>query len=393
MLATKLYIPPLRPNVVPRPRLIEQLNQGHTAGCKLTLIAAPAGFGKTTLASQWIAGCGRPTAWLSLDEGDSDPVRFLTYLVAAVQTIVPNIGAGVLSALQSLQTPPTEALLTALLNDIATFPDNFNLVLDDYHLIDSKSAAASTSVNDALTFLVEHQPPHLHLIITTREDPNLPLARLRVRNQLTELRVADLRFTPIEAAEFLSQVMGLSLSPEDIAALEARTEGWIAGLQLAALSMQSRQDVGGFIQAFAGDHRYVVDYLVEEVLKRQPEPIRNFLLRTAILDRLTGSLCEAVTGQSDGEARLATLQRGNFFLIPLDDQRHWYRYHHLFADVLRMHLQAEQPDRVPALHRRASEWYEGNGSPADAIGHALAGGRLRTSGRTDRTGRARYASE
>ncbi len=289
MLATKLYIPPLRPNVVPRPRLIEQLNQGHTAGCKLNLIAAPAGFGKTTLASQWIAGCGRPTAWLSLDEGDSDPVRFLTYLVAAVQTIVPNIGAGVLSALQSLQTPPTEALLTALLNDIATFPDNFNLVLDDYHLIDSKSAAASTSVNDALTFLVEHQPPHLHLIITTREDPNLPLARLRVRNQLTELRVADLRFTPIEAAEFLSQVMGLNLSLEDIAALEARTEGWIAGLQLAALSMQSRQDVGGFIQAFAGDHRYVVDYLVEEVLKRQPEPIRNFLLRTAILDRLTGS--------------------------------------------------------------------------------------------------------
>lgn len=372
ILATKLYSPPPRPNVIRRPRLIDQLDKGHSTGRKLTLIAAPAGFGKTTLISEWIAGCGRPTAWLSLDEGDSDPVRFLAYLIAAVQTIAPNIGAEVLSALQALQSPPTEAMLTALLNDIAAFPDNFNLVLDDYHLIESKPSATAT-VNDALTFLVEHQPPRMHLVITTREDPNLPLARLRVRNQLTELRVADLRFTPTEAAEFLNRAMGLSLSAEDIATLEARTEGWIAGLQLAALSMQSRQDVGGFIQSFAGDHRYVVDYLVEEVLKRQPEPIRNFLLQTAILDRLTGSLCEAVTGQSGGDARLETLQRGNFFLIPLDDQRHWYRYHHLFADVLRTHLQAEQPDHVPALHRRASEWYEQNGSPVDAIRHALAG--------------------
>ena len=209
--------------------------------------------------------------------------------------------------------------------------------------------------------------------VTTREDPNLPLARLRARDQLTELRAADLRFTPAEAAEFLNQVMGLNLSAEDIAALEARTEGWIAGLQLAALSMQGHQDVPGFIQAFAGDHRYIVDYLVEEVLQRQPEPVRSFLLQTAILDRLNGPLCDAVTGQAGGKARLETLQRGNFFLIPLDDKRHWYRYHHLFADVLRMHLMAEQPDQVPALHRRASEWYEQNGSPADAIRHALAG--------------------
>ena len=372
ILATKLYIPPPRPNVVLRPRLIDRLNKGHATGRRLTLIAAPAGFGKTTLVSEWIAGCGRPTAWLSLDEGDSDPVRFLTYLVAAVQTIAPNIGADVLSTLQSLQSPPTEAILTALLNEIATLPEKFNLVLDDYHLIDSKPIAAPTSVNDALTFLVEHQPPQMHLVITSREDPNLPLARLRVRNQLTELRVADLRFTPAEAAEFLNQAMGLSLSAEDIAALEARTEGWIAGLQLAALSMQSQQDVGGFIQSFAGDHRYIVDYLVEEVLKRQPEPIRNFLLQTAILDRLTGSLCEAVTGQSGGEARLETLQRGNFFLIPLDDQRHWYRYHYLFADVLRMHLMSEYPDLVSVLHQRASEWYERNGSAADAIHHSLA---------------------
>jgi LuxR family maltose regulon positive regulatory protein len=357
--------------MVPRPRLIEQLNKGHSTGHGLTLIAAPAGFGKTTLVSEWIAECRRPTAWLSLDEGDSDPVRFLTYLIAAVQTIAPHIGAEVLSALQSLQPPPTDALLTALLNDLAALPDNFNLVLDDYHLIDSKPSAAPT-VNDALTFLVEHQPPRLHLVITTREDPNLPLARLRVRNQLTELRAADLRFTPAEAAEFLNQAMGLSLSAEDIAALEARTEGWIAGLQLAALSMQSHQDVGGFIQSFAGDHRYIVDYLVEEVLKRQPEPIRIFLLQTAILDRLTGSLCEAVTGQSGGEARLETLQRGNFFLIPLDDKRHWYRYHYLFADVLRMHLMSEYPGQVSVLHQRASAWYERNDSVVEAIYHSLA---------------------
>jgi LuxR family maltose regulon positive regulatory protein len=371
ILATKLYIPPPRPNVVLRPRLIDRLNKGHATNRRLTLIAAPAGFGKTTLVSEWIAGCGRPTAWLSLDEGDSDPARFLAYLIAAVRTIAPNIGAEVLSALQSPQSPSVDAVLTALLNDIAALPDNFNLVLDDYHLIDSKPSAAPT-VNDALSFLVEHQPPRMHLVITTREDPNLPLARLRVRNQLTELRAADLRFTPAEAAEFLNQAMGLSLSAEDIAALEARTEGWIAGLQLAALSMQSHQDVGGFIQSFSGDHRYVVDYLVEEVLKRQPEPVRDFLLQTAILDRLTGSLCEGVTGQSGGEARLETLQRGNFFLIPLDDQRHWYRYHYLFADVLRMHLMSEYPDQVSVLHQRASEWYERNGSVADAIHHSLA---------------------
>ena len=335
-----------------RPRLIEQLNEGLSSGRKLTLISAPAGFGKTTLVSEWVAGCGRPAAWLSLDEGDNDPARFLTYLVAALQTIAPNVGEGVLRVLQSPQPPPIESILTTLLNEITTIPDNFILVLDDYHLIDSKA------VDNALTFLLEHLPPQMHLVITTREDPNLPLARLRVRNQLTELRAADLRFTPSEAAEFLNQVMGLNLSAEDVAALETRTEGWIAGLQLAALSMQGHQDVPGFIQAFAGDHRYIVDYLVEEVLQRQPEPIRNFLLQTSILDRLNGPLCDAVTGQPGGKARLETLQRGNFFLIPLDDKRHWYRYHHLFADVLRMHLMTEQPDQVPALHRRASEWYE-----------------------------------
>jgi LuxR family maltose regulon positive regulatory protein len=342
----------------------------------LTIISAPAGFGKTTLVSEWVNDCERPTAWLSLDEEDSDPARFLIYLVTALQTlaqsggegIAPNVGEGVLSLLRSPQPPPTESILIALLNEITTISANFIFVLDDYHITDSKA------VDNALTFLVEHQPPQMHLIITTREDPNLPLAQLRARDKLTELRVADLRFTPAEAGEFLNKAMGFNLSTENISALEARTEGWIAGLQLAALSMQGHQDVSEFIQAFAGDHRYIVDYLVEEVLQRQPESIRSFLLQTAILDRLNGPLCDAVTGQPGSKSRLDALQRGNFFLTPLDDKRHWYRYHHLFADVLHMHLMAEQPNQVPALHRRASEWYEQNGSPADAIRHALAGG-------------------
>src|SRR5438874_1048400 len=367
ILATKLYLPRLRPNVVSRPRLLERLNEGLHR--KLTLIAAPAGFGKTTLVSEWVEGIERPrarTAWLSLDEGDNDPTRFLTYLVAALQTIAPNIGEGVLGVLQSLQPPPPEAMLTALLNEITTLPDHFVLVLDDYHVIDAKA------VDQAFTYLVEHLPPQMHLVIATREDPQLPLARLRARSHLTEVRAADLRFTASEAAEFLNQVMGLSLSAEDIAALEDRTEGWIAGLQLAALSMQGHQDVPGFIRAFAGDHRYIVDYLVEEVLERQPAPVRSFLLQTSILDQLSGPLCAAVTGQQEGNARLEALERGNFFVVPLDDKRHWYRYHHLFAEVLSAHLMVERPDQVSTLHRRASEWYEQNGSATDAIHHALA---------------------
>ncbi len=263
ILATKLYIPRLRPNVVNRPRLLERLNEGLHR--KLTLISAPAGFGKTTLVSEWVVGIDRQVAWLSLDEGDNDSARFLTYLVAALQTIAPTIGEGVLGVLQSSQPPPTEAILTALLNEITTLPDQFVLVLDDYHLIDAKP------VDMALTYLVEHLPPQMHLVMATREDPQLPLARLRARSHLTELRAADLRFTASEAAAFLSQVMGLSLSAEDIAALEEHTEGWIAGLQLAALSMQGHQDIAGFIRAFAGDHRYIVDYLVEEVLSVSPK--------------------------------------------------------------------------------------------------------------------------
>jgi LuxR family maltose regulon positive regulatory protein len=364
ILATKLYIPPPQPRVVLRPRLIERLNEGLHR--RLTLISAPAGFGKTTLLSEWLAACERPAAWLSLDEGDNDPTRFLAYLVAALQTIAPNIGEGVLGVLQSPQPPPSQSILTALLNEITTIPDGFVLVLDDYHVIDARA------VDDALTFVLEHLPLRMHLVIATREDPRLPLARLRARGQLTELRAADLRFTPSEAAEFLNQAMDLDLSAEDIAALETRTEGWIAGLQLAALSMQGREDVPRFIRAFAGDNRYILDYLAEEVLQRQPERIRSFLLQTSILDRLSGPLCDAVTGQEDGRGMLEALERGNFFVVPLDDKRHWYRYHHLFADVLQARAMEEQPDRVVTLHRRASEWYEQNGLPVDAIRHALA---------------------
>ncbi len=368
ILATKLYLPPPQPGIVFRPRLIERLNQGlqHTPG--VSLISAPAGFGKTTQVSEWVAGCGRTVAWLSLDEGDSDPARFLTYLVAALQTITKDIGKGVLAAIQTAQplTTINETLLATLLNEISAIPEHFILVLDDYHLIDCEP------IDQALTFLIDHQPPHMHLVIATRADPSLPLPRYRVRGQLTELRAADLRFTAEEAGAFLNQMMNLSLSVENIAALETRTEGWIAGLQLAALSLQGREDIPSFIQAFTGSHRFVLDYLAEEVLHRQPEPVRSFLLQTALLDRLCAPLCNAVTGREDGKDMLHVLERSNLFLIPLDDQRQWYRYHRLFAEVLQAHLMEAQPDRVASLHGRASAWYERNGLRSDAIRHALA---------------------
>ena len=370
LLLTKLYVPPSRPKIVLRPRLIERLNEGLSAGRKLTLISASAGFGKTTLVSEWTAGCDQKVAWLSLDEGDKDSARFLTYLVAALQTIATNIGRGVLAVLHSSQPPPIESILTTLLNEITTIPDYFVLVLDDYHAIDSQA------VDAALTFLLEHLPRQMHLVIASREDPHLPLARLRARSQLTELRAADLRFTSSEAAEFLNQVMGLSLSTENIAALETRTEGWIAGLQLAALSMRNCQDTASFIQSFTGSHRFILDYLVEEVLHRQPDQVRDFLLQTSILDRLCGSLCNAITEQEDGKAMLETLERGNLFVIPLDDAAseaglHWYRYHHLFAEVLRMYLDKACSDQAPNLHRRASAWFEQNELLPEAIRHAL----------------------
>ncbi len=389
LLATKLYIPPPRPKLVPRPRLIDRLNEaqpGHNQafGRKLTLISAPAGFGKTTLVSEWVAGGERleskaRLAWLSLDEGDNDPARFLAYLIAALQTVAARIGSGVLSALQAPQPPPIEMLLTALLNEITTLPDSFILVLDDYHVIDTQPVEA------ALTFLLEHLPPQMHLVIATRQDPHLPLARLRARGQLTELRLGDLRFTPPEAAEFLNRVMGLDLSAEDVHALETRTEGWIAGLQLAALSMQGRADTASFIKSFTGSHHFVLDYLVEEVLGQLPESLQTFLLRTSVLDRLCGPLCDALLGSAEpsGQATLQYLEHANLFVVPLDDERRWYRYHHLFADLLRQRLLQSAPpasasqggikaDIVADLHIRASQWYEDNNLEIEAFQHAAA---------------------
>jgi LuxR family maltose regulon positive regulatory protein len=373
IIATKLYIPPPRPDIVFRPRLVERLNEGLHR--KLTLISAPAGFGKTTLVSEWVAGCERPSAWLSLDEGDNDPARFLAYLVAALRTVAENIGKGVLGMLQSPQPPPAESILTALLNEISALPGDFVLILDDYHVIDAKP------VEDILAFLVEHLPPRMRLVIATREDPQLPLARLRARGQLTELRVTDLRFTASEAAEFLNHKMGLKLSAEDVTALEVRTEGWIAGLQLAAISLQGQKDVTGFIKSFTGSHHFVLDYLVEEVLQQQSESVQAFLLRTSILDRMCGPLCDAVLldPSGSGQQTLAYLEHANLFIVPLDNERRWYRYHHLFADLLRQRLhhttasfKADEMMGVAELHKRASAWYEENGLELEAFHHATA---------------------
>jgi LuxR family maltose regulon positive regulatory protein len=378
LLQTKLHIPFVRPELVSRPRLIERLNAGLHR--KLTLLSAPAGFGKTTLVAEWVrslseAGTADGIAWLSLDEDDNDLARFLVYVVATLSKIEANIGKGVLNQLRA-SPPPAEEILTFLINVVATLPGPIILVLDDYHLIEDQAT------HNALAFLLARLPRQMHLVIATREDPPLPLARLRARGQLTELRATDLRFTPSEAAEFLNRVMGLALSAEDIAALEARTEGWIAGLQLAALalqgtiSMHGQKDVSGFIQSFTGSHRFVLDYLVQEVLERQPESSQTFLLQTAILDRLTAPLCDAVTGEGHGQATLERLDRTNLFIIPLDDDRQWYRLHPLFGDLLRQRLRQIQPEQIPSLHRRASEWYEQNDLADEAIEHALRAGDL-----------------
>jgi LuxR family transcriptional regulator, maltose regulon positive regulatory protein len=373
ILATRLYIPPPRPNVVPRPRLIERLNEGLSSGRKLTLISAPAGFGKTTLVSEWVAGCGQHeplvrVAWLSLDEGDNDPACFLAYLVAALQTIDANIGKGVLGLLHASQPqpPPTETLLTVLLNDLAARPDPLILVLDDYHVIDAPA------VNEAIAFLLEHSPPQLHLGLATREDPQLPLARLRARSQLVELRAADLRFTPAEAADFLNLGMGLALSEADVAALEARTEGWIAGLQFAAISMHGHQDPASFVKSFTGSHHFVLDYLIEEVLQQQSESVQTFLLRTSILGRMCGPLCDVVlrAASTSGQETLEYLERANLFIVPLDNERRWYRYHHLFGDLLRQRL--GKPKEFAEFHLRASQWHEENGDLGAAFHHAIA---------------------
>jgi len=371
LLTTKLYIPPVRPECVSRPRLIERLNAGLDR--KLTLVSAPAGFGKTTLLSEWVHSRGRSetcpsVAWVSLDKGDNDPARFWAYVIAALQTVQTEIGETALVALGSRQPPPVEAILNGLINEIAKVPGPFVLVLDDVHVITEQR------VHEALTFLLDHLPPQMHVTVSSRADPPWPLARLRARGEMTELRASDLRFSDKEAAAFLNDVMRLDLSPEDIDALEARAEGWIVGLQMAALSMRGRKDVSGFIRAFTGTHRFILDYLVEEVLDQQSPAVQEFLLRTSILERLTGPLCDAVADRSDSRTVLAQLEQANLFLLPLDDERRWYRYHRLFADLLRSRLEQTHPDQVPTLHIQASEWYEGNGLIAEAVSHALAAG-------------------
>jgi LuxR family maltose regulon positive regulatory protein len=370
LLETKFYVPRSRRGLVPRPRLSQRLDRG--SALKLVLVSAPAGFGKTTLLTEWLAaGPAAPTdqrlaAWLSLDRSDNDPASFWTYVIAALRTVAPGVGDSALALLQAPRPSPIETVLTVLLNDLGATAGDLVLVLDDYHVIDA------SDVQDGMAFLLDHLPPWLHVVIASRADPALPLARWRARGELVEIRAAELRFTADEAAAYLNEIMGLQLTARDVAALEGRTEGWIAALQLAALSMQGRDDVAGFIAGFAGDDRYVVDYLAEEVLQRQPDHVQTFLLQTSILDRLSGPLCDAVTGQGGGKAMLEALDRGNLFLVPLDDRRQWYRYHHLFADVLQARLLDEQPGQVPGLHRRASVWYEQNGEPPMAIGHALA---------------------
>jgi LuxR family transcriptional regulator, maltose regulon positive regulatory protein len=364
LLKTKLYVPATRPELVPRPHLIERLNEGLSR--KLILIAAPAGYGKTTLLSSWVQSCGQPVAWVSLDERDNEPTRFLSYLITAIQTIESQLGQDILSAMQSAQSSIMADWLPVLVNQLDSIATSFVLVLDDYHLI------TTPAIHQALAFLLEHQPAQLHLVIATRKDPPLPLPRLRARGQLIELRQADLRFTFEETSAFLRRVAGTELSTKDVSALVSRTEGWIAGLQMAALSLRNRADVSRLISTFGGSHEYIVDYFAAEVLDQQPESIKNFLLQTSILDRLYGSLCDAVTGQIDGQHTLEQLQQANLFVVSLSDDRCCYRYHHLLRDLLLKQLQQAQPERVPELQRRASHWCEEHDLIDDAIEHARA---------------------
>ena len=370
ILVTKLFIPTTRQQLVSRPHLIEQLNQGLDR--KLTLVSAPAGFGKTTLVCHWLQNFQEnqaiKVAWLSLDEEDNDPNRFLTYFISALNKASNSenpVGAGALSILQSSQPPGATDILAMLINELAESDDRFVLVLDDYHLIEDKT------IDQAVSFLLDNSPPQLHLVIATRHDPAISLGRLRAQNQVTELRAAGLRFTAEEAADFLNRVMGLDLSSQDIAELETRTEGWIAGLQLAALSMQGRTDLQGFIKSFSGGHRLVLDFLIEEVLDQQTEEIQTFLLHTAVLDKLSGSLCNAVTGQGNGQQTLEYLEQANLFIIPLDEERRWYRYHHLFADLLRQRLHQKHEEGVDSLHQKASYWFEQEKDIDNAIEHSL----------------------
>jgi len=374
LLTTKLDTPPLRPNLVPRPRLLQKMDKGLLGGRRLTLVSAPAGYGKTTLVTEWLhsletGDTDRAFTWLSLDDDDNDPARFLAYFVAALQKVDCEWAQAIESVLQSPQPPQPMALMAALINDISAAGSAFVLTLEDCHLV------TAPIIHDMLDFLLSNMPPRMHLVVSTRADPPLSLSRLRACEELTEIRADHLRFTAHETTLFLTDVMGLDLTPQQVRALGARTEGWVAGLQLAALSLQSLHhddDVAEFIEAFAGSYRYVMDYLVEQVFSRQPPHVQSFLLQTSILDRLSGPLCDALTGQTDGQATLERLEQINLFTVPLGHDRRWYRYHRLFADLLRDHLERVQPQMLPELHRQASRWYEGNGMLAQAVAHALA---------------------
>ena len=364
---------------MPRTRLAQRLDEGRGRG--LVLVCAPAGYGKTVLLAEWVRRGQHPVAWLSLDAGDNDPARFWRHTVAALDRARPGIGERMGPLLGPPAPPSFEPLVTALINEVAGQPDADEallLVLDDYHVISSQL------VHESLGFLLEHRPPGLHLALISRSDPPLALARLRARGQLTELRAAELRFTPGEAAALLQQVaaapgaarLDAPLPDAVAAALAARTEGWAAGLQLAGLSLRGQADVDGFVAAFTGSHRYVLDYLAEEVLERQPGRVREFLLQTSVLERLSGELCDAVTGRPGSQALLEQAERAGLFVVPLDEARGWWRYHHLFADLLRARLQAEQPGRVPELHRNAAAWYAERELADDAIRHAVAAGEM-----------------
>ena len=380
VLTTKLFVPAIRQNLVSRPRLTARLDEGLT--CSLILISAPPGFGKTTVLGDWLrdrktaAGYPLAVAWFSLDDADNDPNRFLRYVAAALHAVAPSACDTIAALMQSPQPPPLRVLLTGLLNELGTLSQECILALDDYHVI------RAAVIHEAVAFLLDHVPPRLHVVISTREDPPLPLPRMRGRGVLCELRAQDLRFTTDEAADFLRSVMDLNVSSTDVAALADRTEGWIAGLQLAALSMRDQADISQYIAVLSGTDRYIIDYLAEEVWNRQPDTVQKFLLSTSILDRLCGPLCDAVLGEAApdegheersprSQVTLEQLERSNLFLVPLDAERQWYRYHHLFADLLQVRLRGAAPGLLPELHARASAWYEQQGFTADAIGHAL----------------------
>lgn len=363
ILETKLFLPVHQANLLSRPRLVERLNEGLER--KLSLVCAPAGFGKTTLLFDWSLSQKLPVGWVSLDETDNSPLCFWSYFLTALDRLNPGLCQPALALLHSNKPPAIEIILAELFNHIASEPTEYLVVLADYHYI------VSQAIHRGLLFALDHQPPQLHLLITTRSDPPIPLARLRSRDQLVELRASDLRFNLREIEVFLNEINGLGLKTADLVDLEERTEGWITGLQLAAISLRGSQDRVEFIKSFTGSHRYIMDYLTEEVLHQQPPEVQQFLLITSILDRMTGPLCDSLTQQANGQTMLKHLERANLFLVPLDEAQEWYRYHRLFAHVLRSYAFEAYSDQIPKLHRRASIWYEENDLIFKAVSHAL----------------------